>query len=253
MSETAASSYDLNAEFWVKIMRESLDRFRTELTNAAVLNAAGNCQGSRLLDAGSGEGYLSRIFAGMGTQVDAIDFSSSLIEAGRNASAADGSQVTYHVGDVTRMGFAADTFDIVVGNHVLNDLAAPEEAIAEFYRVLKPNGRLVILMLHPCFYGFRVQGTEGSKRLPVSNYFSARHKDQPFNVAGIVSPAEVTVYVRPLEYYFAALISAGFQISRLQEPHPDEEQLNDEWWQKNFTVPMFLLITATKEALGLNG
>jgi ubiquinone/menaquinone biosynthesis C-methylase UbiE len=243
---STTSSYDLNAKFWIKIIRENLDRYRTELTNPAVLDAVGDCRGSRLLDAGCGEGYLSRMFAERDAQVDGIDSSPSLVEAARAASSLEADRIDYHVGDVTRMDFAGEIFDIVVCNHLLNDLPVPADAISEFYRVLKPGGRLIILMLHPCFYGFRIRSENNSVRLPVSDYFIARRADQLFDVAGILSPAPVTVYVRSLEYYSEAIISAGFRITSLREPHPSDEQLQDEWWQQKFSVPLFLLITAVR-------
>lgn len=243
----AISSYDLNAEFWIRIIREDLDRYRTELTNAAVLDAVGACAGKRMLDAGCGEGYLSRTFAQMGAQVDGIDSSSALVEAARVAPSPEGHKISFSLGDVTRMDFAGETFDIVVCNHLLNDLPEPAPAIGEFNRVLKQNGNLVILMLHPCFFGFRIRSESDARRLPVTNYFSARRAEQVFDVAGILSPAPVSVYARPLEYYTRTLISAGFRITSLGEPHPSEEKLDDEWWKQNFSVPLLLLITATKE------
>jgi ubiquinone/menaquinone biosynthesis C-methylase UbiE len=243
---STTSSYDLNAKFWIKIIRENLDRYRTGLTNSAVLDAVGDCGKSRLLDAGCGEGYLSRMFAERGARVDGIDSSPSLVEAARAASSPETNSIDYHVGDVTHMDFAGESFDIVVCNHLLNDLPAPADAISEFCRILKTSGRLVILMLHPCFYGFRIRSEKGSGRLPVSDYFTARCAEQPFDVAGILSPAPVTVYVRSLEYYSEAIMSTGFRITSLREPHPSEEQLQDEWWQQKFSVPLFLLITAVK-------
>ena len=246
LGSMTTSSYDLNAKFWVKIIRENLDRYRTELTNPAVLDAVGDCKGSRLLDAGCGEGYLSRMFAARGAQVDGIDSSPSLAEAARAASSLETDRVDYHIGDVTRMNFVGESFDIVVCNHLLNDLPSPADAISEFYRVLKPGGRLVILMLHPCFYGFRIRNEKDSTRLPVSDYFIARRAEQLFDVAGILSPAPVTVYVRSLEYYLEIIMSAGFRITSLREPHPSDEQLQDEWWQQRFSVPLFLLITAVR-------
>lgn len=240
------SSYDLNAKFWVKIIRENLDRYRTELTNPAVLEAVGECGGSRLLDAGCGEGYLSRMFAELGARVDGVDSSQALVDAARTAPFPEPDRIVYHVGDVTYMNFAAETFDIAVCNHLLNDLPSPDKAISELYRVLRPGGRLVALMLHPCFYGFRIRSEGEPTRLPVSDYFTARHADQKFDVAGILSPAPVSVYVRPLEFYTEALLATGFHITGLREPHPSDKQLQDDWWRQNFTFPIFLLITATK-------
>ena len=42
-------SYDDNAEFWVRIIRENRDRYRTALTNPAVLGAVGPADGLSVL------------------------------------------------------------------------------------------------------------------------------------------------------------------------------------------------------------
>ena len=43
--------YSANASFWVKIMREQLDRYRNELTDPAVLSALGHADRLRILGA----------------------------------------------------------------------------------------------------------------------------------------------------------------------------------------------------------
>ncbi len=55
------SSYSANAEYWTLIIRDGLDRYRTGLTNTAMLEAAGDVTGLSVLDAGCGEGYLARM------------------------------------------------------------------------------------------------------------------------------------------------------------------------------------------------
>ncbi|MGH3377211.1 MAG: class I SAM-dependent methyltransferase [Actinoallomurus sp.] len=56
-------------------MRERRDRYRTELTDAAVLDAVGPCAGWKVLDAGCGEGYLARSLASRGAEVIGVDVS----------------------------------------------------------------------------------------------------------------------------------------------------------------------------------
>jgi 2-polyprenyl-3-methyl-5-hydroxy-6-metoxy-1,4-benzoquinol methylase len=243
---STASRYDLNAEFWVKIIREDLDRYRTELTNSAIISAVGSCEDSQLLDAGCGEGYLSRFFAMRGAHTYGIDSSSALIDAAQLSAKGQGLNIQYSIGDVNHTHFAAEQFDIVVANHLLNDLPRPDVAIMEFSRILRPGGRLAILMLHPCFYGFHAIEGSKSRRLTVADYFALRTTEQQFHVAGILSPEPVSVYIRSLEYYFQALTSAGFQVTALQEPRPSGPQLEDEWWQTKFTTPLFILFTASK-------
>ena len=46
--------------------------------------------------------------------------------------------------DVTNIGFADNTFDVIICNHVLEHIINDQKAIAEFYRVLKPNGWAIL-------------------------------------------------------------------------------------------------------------
>ena len=68
-------------QYWVKVIRERRDRYRTELTDKAVLDAVGACEGLRVLDAGCGEGYLARTLADRGADVTGVDVSQGLIDA----------------------------------------------------------------------------------------------------------------------------------------------------------------------------
>ncbi len=140
----------------------------------------------------------------------------------------------------------SDSFDLVVCNHLMNDLPDPTGPIQEFSRVLRPGGRLAVLMLHPCFYSDRARRSDDDQGLGLA-YFSARKISQKFNVHGITSPAEVTSYHRPLEFYIESSRDANLWITDLQEPHPTGEQLrNDPWWQASFLRPLFLLPIAQK-------
>src|SRR5882724_5096586 len=95
MSDTTAdapprsSRWDANASFWVQIIREHRDRYRNEVTDPAVLHAIGEPAGLDVLDAGCGEGYLSRILAKKGANATGIDSSTKLIEAARSQNLAD--------------------------------------------------------------------------------------------------------------------------------------------------------------------
>lgn len=45
--------------------------------------------------------------------------------------------------DVERMSFADESFDLIVCNHVMEHVSSPEQALAEFFRCLKPGGVLI--------------------------------------------------------------------------------------------------------------
>ncbi|KPM55673.1 hypothetical protein ACG83_10310 [Frankia sp. R43] len=239
-----ASSYSLNADYWVRIIRENLDQYRTGLTNAAMLTAAGDVTGLAVLDAGCGEGYLSRLLAGRGAGPSfGVDLCPELVDAAQQQATDEGLDIRYETADVAALPLDDASVDLVVANHVLNDLEHPAPAIAEFSRVLRPGGRAVSLLLHPCFYGSR--GTPVDR----DTYFRPRRIEQHFDVAGEVSPAPVVAWTRPLEDFAAAFTAAGFTLSGITEPRPSEQQRRDDpWWEENFTRPLFLLLVAQKVA-----
>jgi SAM-dependent methyltransferase len=245
---TDTQAWEDNADFWIEIMRRQLDRFRTELTDQAVLSAIGPAAGHVILDAGCGEGYLSRKLANLGATAIGVDQSAKLIAAAQ--SMADGGDSSYKVGDITSMGnLDLPPIDVVVANHSVNDLPDPGPAFREFSRVLKPGGRVVILMLHPCFYATRTDREHRSASddaLPAEIYFTPRHLSDHFVVAGLRSPAPGSRYLRPLSEYVDGLEESGFFGLHLIEPHPSPEQWSDRWWRENFRRPLFLLLTAEK-------
>jgi 2-polyprenyl-3-methyl-5-hydroxy-6-metoxy-1,4-benzoquinol methylase len=234
-------SYAINAEFWVKIIREKLDRYRIELTDEVVLRAIGPCDDLKVLDAGCGEGYLSRELTRRGAKVTGLDHSVELIAAGKAEATRLQLSIKHYVAEIETIPENDNTFDVVVCNHIMTDLSDPSPALKEIGRVTKSGGKLVILMLHPCFYtGSNDEHSDAG--VSASTYFITRVVAQQFRVAGINSPGEVKNTFRPLEQYTAAVFEAGFILTGLSEPHPTTEQSHDPWWQYNFSRPLFLLL-----------
>lgn len=252
MSDIAAEAppssnrWDANASFWVQIIREHRDKYRNELTDPAMLRAIGQPEGLAVLDAGCGEGYLSRILARQGATVSGIDSSARLIEAARTGSAKEGLPTSFSVGSVSDLPYTDDAFDLVVCNHLMNDLYDPARPIHEFGRVLRRGGRLLNLMLHPCFYNKHAERARANMGMLASSYFETRSIEQTFEVGGLTSPMLNTAWFRPLEFYTEELRKSGFAITSLTEPHPSPEQFAaDAWWAQGFTRPLFMLLSCT--------
>jgi SAM-dependent methyltransferase len=240
-----AAAYSPNAGFWVAIIRDNRDRYRTELTNAAMLDAVGDVASADVLDAGCGEGYMSRLLAGRGARPIGVDICPELVQAAREQASADGLDIAYEVADVAALSLADETVDLVVANHLLNDLQDPEPDVAELARVLRPGGRLAAILLHPCFYGVRGVISESDP----AGYFRARPIEQHFLVDGLCSPAPAVSWARPLQDHIRILTDAGLVITGMSEPRPTDEQLAENpWWRANFRYPLFLLVQASKTA-----
>ncbi|MER7580342.1 methyltransferase domain-containing protein [Kitasatospora sp. NPDC097691] len=104
--------------------------------------------GARVLDAGCGAGVVARAMAarfGLAvTGVDVLDF--HLAEARRlSARAALDGRTAFSWGDFHRLPFGDDEFDGAYSMETLVHSYDPPRALAEFHRVLRPGGRLVLL------------------------------------------------------------------------------------------------------------
>lgn len=110
-----------------------------------------------VLDAGSGTGNLSILFEGKCGGVTALDSSPAGI-ARHRAKSSDPS-VRFLVGDLTLSIPAGDgSFDRVVSNNVIYAIAPEKRAglMKEFFRVMKPGGRIVIANIAPGFRPFSI-------------------------------------------------------------------------------------------------
>lgn len=118
-------------------------------SDGAILTRAGVARGDRVLDVGTGPGYLalaaSQIVGAEGVAVG-IDASPEMIDRARVLAARRGSSAEYQVASADALPFAEGSFDVVVSRLVLHHLPGDlgRRALQEMMRVLAPAGRLLI-------------------------------------------------------------------------------------------------------------
>ena len=99
-----------------------------------------------VLDVGAGTGIISLLLARLGHQCKGIDLSEQMLAVARSkADAAGYDNVTFALGDAEHTGEDSDRYDVVINRHLVWTLPHPEQAIAEWKRVLKPGGKLIVL------------------------------------------------------------------------------------------------------------
>lgn len=98
---------------------------------------------ARVLDVGTGTGFVARIAAELGHEVTAIDLSAAMIEAAAERGSAR--PVTFTVGDAVDPRFPRGSIDAVVSRSVLWTLREPEKAFRSWYELLRPGGRVVAI------------------------------------------------------------------------------------------------------------
>lgn len=104
----------------------------------ALLDAAGVAGGSRVLDVGTGPGFVALAALARGAVVAAADQSSAMVEIARAAG------VDAVVAPVEQLPYDDGSFQAVVAGYLLNHLPRPEVALASLARVLRPGGRVAL-------------------------------------------------------------------------------------------------------------
>lgn len=96
----------------------------------------------RVLDAACGEGYGSHLLSRQAAHVTGIDLDEATVVHARERYGHD--TLDFHCGDCTRLPFDDDAFDVVVSFETLEHLEAQDALLAEFRRVLRPDGFVVL-------------------------------------------------------------------------------------------------------------
>ena len=122
------------------------DRVIARETEGLFAQAASEGRTPRVLDLGCGPGFFSVLFANRGCRVDAVDASCNMIERARaNVSEFSSPEsVTFHCLDVTSLPFENNPFDLAISRNLTWLMREPEAAYAEWMRVLRPGGKLLV-------------------------------------------------------------------------------------------------------------
>lgn len=96
-----------------------------------------------VVDLGCGTGSLAVLLADAGHRVAGLDASGRMLEVARGK--ADGRAVDFVRGDAAAPPFSAGSADVVLCRHVLWALGDPAEAVGRWVRLLRPDGRLVLV------------------------------------------------------------------------------------------------------------
>ena len=107
--------------------------------------ALGEASRGSILDLACGTGEISRILLSLGGSVTGIDFAEPMLERARRKNGAAKERYQAYACDAEHLLEPDETFDALVTRHLVWTLVDAPAAFAEWHRVLKPRGRLLII------------------------------------------------------------------------------------------------------------
>ena len=242
-AEEAIARWDLYARELMGKYAADGDAHRSVTLNPALFDLFGEVKGKAILDAGCGEGHLSRMLAHQGASVTGVDFSATMLEMAKSRTSLE-LDVCYYHGNCESLPFLqAAKFDVVVSNMVIQDLPDYKSSIAEAYRLIKPGGIYIFSILHPCFVapvGEWVKEGGQKQFWKVDRYFDGGRFEQQ-------SLYSTFFYHRTLSSYVTTILRSGFVLEELVEPKPNLEKLQQyPRLEDGLRIPDFLIFKARK-------
>jgi len=124
----------------------------------------------RILDIGTGTGFLAMLLAEMGYGVVGVDWAENKLRLAKEKAANAKIPVNFELQDAETLSFPDGSFDAVVSRHVIWTLANPDAAARDWVRVVR-NGGLIVADVPPknSHSGSHHFGAEVGKNLPFYN------------------------------------------------------------------------------------
>jgi ubiquinone/menaquinone biosynthesis C-methylase UbiE len=178
----------------------------------AVLRELRRIPHQRVLDVGCGTGILTSRIKREFEQADVVgcDFSSGML---RRAARRGSRGPAWVRGNALQLPFADAAWDVLVSTEAFHWFPDQNTALAEFFRVLKPGGRLLVSLINPPLELMSQITRAGSRMIGQPLFWPTRSRmrkqtqaagfrvesqRQVFRLpAGMILPSVLTVAVRP--------------------------------------------------------
>ncbi|RWH84700.1 MAG: class I SAM-dependent methyltransferase [Mesorhizobium sp.] len=153
---TAHANYSLRDEirdYWsdraetfdLQVGHEIFSEQERAAWHALISRHLGPGAGRAALDLACGTGVISHLMHDLGFAVTGLDWSEAMLAKARAKAQNRGADIRFIVRDAERTLEDKASYDVIVTRHLVWTLLDPEAAFAEWFSLLKPGGRLLVI------------------------------------------------------------------------------------------------------------
>jgi ubiquinone/menaquinone biosynthesis C-methylase UbiE len=240
------------AEWYDRLVGDTGSEYQREVVNPGVLRMLGARRGEKVIDVACGQGVLCRLLSEQGIEVTGVDAAEPLVQSARERGPAT---IRYDVADARDLSFLpGESFAGAACVLAIQNIHPIGPVFASVARVLRPWGRFVLVMMHPCFRGPKEtawgwDAEQGVQFRRVDRYLLPRKA--PIYTHPGSAPDEYTwSFHKPIEQYARSLRGAGLLIDAIEEwPSHKSSEPGPRAPAENTArkeIPMFLALRAVK-------
>lgn len=253
LNREATSIWEQIAPWWDSQMGEEGNRTHRSLVAPTTERLLDISAGETVLEAACGAGIFARRLAELGASVVAFDATEAFLDIARKRKAEYADSIELRRIDATDegelMALGEGRFDAAVCSMALMDMADIRPLASALSRLVKPGGRFVFTVPHPCFNmaSAKRAAEEEDRDGELRTVYYAKVSEYITPTAGLAvgipdQPAPHYYFDRPLSVLFKTFFDAGFVMDALEEPVAEMRSDSDRAlsWSRFPEIPSVL-------------
>lgn len=209
LSKDISRNWDLNIGVRAQDIEDGTDITYQKVIIPWVIQKIHNLCGkeSRILDVGCGCGYLANLIFSEYPYVSGIDISRASIDYARKKYP----YIDFKCEDFCALTYEKTT-DLILAVMTLNNLSNLNDFFRVAKEILNPNGKILIVIPHPCFWPIKHIKDEKFAYLEENFYqvsFSTKGRQD--------YPSTILYFHRPIEKYYEYIKKEGFNLLSVTE------------------------------------